>query len=785
LGIAGTTVTFGVIDALFLRPPAGVVDADRLARLLVVRDEGGTHSPAGSPSSYRDFEGIRDGSDSFLDVAAYTWPQMLDFDRGENASQVQVSAVSGNFFSLLGVVPAAGRLFIDDDGRYADSPPAAVLSHSFWSGRLGGDPAVVGRQILIKGKPVTVLGVARKGFIGTGMEAVDVWVTSSMASDLGLSMSPLSRVTAPAYSMIGRLRPGVSRERAAAEAQAHVYVGTEEDFLDPTPGLEVIPLSAASFPGASSYARTTLWLGGASFFLLLIACSSVGNMLLARVASRGRELAVRSALGAERGRLMRQLLTESLLLALLGGVVAILLTVAAGGVIRRFDLPPGVDELHFRVLGFALFTCLLTALLTGLLPAVKVLPRSMASRLGTKLHTGSLRRSILRKALVGFQVGIACILLVGAAIFLRSFLRVMAVEPGFDPERVMVVSMDFAQISYGAADIEAFQNDAMERLEGLPGVEASTRAFFVPLHGSSIRMAWDDLEGNPIPYEQGPLQNYVTPEYFRTMGTGLISAESDFVSGSSSENGTGTVVVSASMAKLMAPDGKVVGECLRRHRIGGCLRIVGVAEDIRYRYLDDAVTPMLYILSDEETDVSAMGPHSLLVRTSDSSPATAAQIRSAVQTLRPGLPYINVDPLEDRVRTQTSTYRLGSLLSSIFGGVALLLALIGTYGVLSYFVTERAPEFGIRRSIGAPAGAILRVTMREGFSPVVVGLAIGLTVAAFGAKFLQPLLFQTSATDPLAFAGVAVVLCVGGLAAVLIPTGRLLRADPGQSVRAE
>ena len=784
LGIAGTTVTFGVIDALFLRGPTGVIEADRLARLLIVRDEGGITAPAGSPSSYRDFESIRSGSDSFVDVAAFSWPGRLDFDRGSDASQVNVSAVSGNFFSLLGVVPAAGRLFINDDDLYEDSPPVAVLSHAFWTARFGGDPAVVGSRILLKGKPATVLGVARKGFIGTGMESSDLWVTSAMASDLGLIRSSRTDIAAPAFSMVGRLRPGVTLERAAAEALAHVPRGNEEDFLDPSPGLEVISLSAANFPGFSSYSRTSLWLGGASVFLLLIACTSVGNMLLARGASRGRELAVRGALGAGRARLLRQLLTESLLLALLGGVVAVVLTYAARGIIRQFELPAGADAVNLRVLGFALLTCVITAALTGLLPAIKVLPDSISSRLGSRLETGSVARKSLRKGLVGVQVGIACVLLVAGGLFLRSFVRVLAVDPGVDPERVMVVSVDFDQMNYGATDVEAFHNDARERLARVSGVESTAVAQFAPFALMSIRLSWSDFAGEPIPFEQGPLQNWVSPDYFRTVGTDFVSSDPDL--GGLQAADDGEVVVSAATAKLLKPDGDVVGECLRRMYRGTCMRIVGVVEDVRHRYLDATVMPMIYFLRDNTTtDLSGFGARTLIVRTSESAPATPAQISTALQTLRPDLPYVRVEALQESVRRETSIYRMGSLLSSIFGLLALLLAGIGTYGVLSYFVTERAPEFGIRRSIGAPAGAILKVTLREGFSPVVVGLAIGLMIAALGAKYLQPLLFQTPASDPLTFAGAAAVLCAGGLAAVLIPTWRVLRIDPGQSLRAE
>lgn len=454
-------------------------------------------------------------------------------------------------------------------------------------------------------------------------------------------------------------------------------------------------------------------------------------------------------------------------------------------VVRQFPVPPSAGRLDARILGFALAVSLLTGLLVGLLPALRASRVNPAEGLKEGSSMASRRRGEMRRALIALQVAMALVLLVGAGLFVRSLRAVYAIDPGVEIDGLMTVSMDFRRAGVPASTQPEVYRAALERLQRVPGVSRAALVLLVPFGGSEVRVPFRVEGRDTAGRENTAAVNLVSAGYFETAGTSILAGR-----GFAAEDALGepTAVVSSILAREIAPNGNAVGQCValwRQVDDGGCTRIVGVVEDARSRFLIPQERPKYYVSWDRGPDAIAWDSPTLLVRWIGDASTGAETLRTAVQGLRPDLPYVQVQPMAERVRSELLPYRLGATLFALFALLALILAAIGVYGVLAYFVVERTPEIGIRRSLGASRRAIVSLVVRQGMAPVVAGLGIGLAIAWAGSSLIGSLLFGVDARDPLTFAAVAVFLLVIALLATLLPARRAMRVDPMIALRHE
>lgn len=777
LGIGATTAIFGVVDALFLRHPAGVAGAEDVVRLYMVRDEGMVKTPSGGPGSYVDYESVRRGVAGFSDVTAAFPSRELDLGRGEEAARIRGRSVAIGYLSFLGVRPEAGRFFLPAEDS-AGSQAVAVISHGFWQRHFGGAQDVIGRTLELDGTARTVVGVVERGFVGIEPDPVEVWVP--LAAGSWREMAPMAGVT-----ILGRLRAEATREAVVTDAEkALAHAAEAEPGLDQTPGVLLGTLVPAGGPNRPPAANLALWLLVMAGMVLVIACSNVANMLLARATSRRRETAVRLSLGAGRARVVRQYLVESLVLSVIGGTAGVGLALWGASVARQFPLPPAAGNVDGRTLLFAVSLALATGLLFGLAPALRAAGTDPAAGLKENASAQRPSRGRVRRGLVALQVALSAVLLVGASLFVQSLTRVHAVDPGFDAGSLLVVSAELQTAGYGPPEQEAFYNEAIARLSGMAGVEGAAMTHFPPFSSSSFGV---DVEvvGNGARPTASTTVNWVGPGYFSTLGT-------DVVRGRPIERGDGSgtepvAVVNESLARQLEASGSVVGLCLNV-RVGvwedACTRVVGVAEDQRSRYLTDGPVAIYLAREQDPAPISWGGP-ALVVRISGPAAALTGSVRTALQALRPDLPFVAVEPVSEIIRPEILPYRLGATLFSLFGILAAILASVGLYGVLGYFVAERRSELGIRRALGATQGHALRLVIRQGILPVAAGLLVGLTAAFAGGRLIEALLFGVDARDPLAFALVPMLLLAVGLLASYLPGRRAARVEPMVALRTE
>ncbi|MGH7446561.1 MAG: FtsX-like permease family protein, partial [Longimicrobiales bacterium] len=487
---------------------------------------------------------------------------------------------------------------------------------------------------------------------------------------------------------------------------------------------------------------------------------------------------------AGRWRITRQHLTESLVLALLGGAAGVLLAYAGMRLLSQFPLPPSAGVVDGRLLLFALAVSLLTGLLFGVLPAVRSVQFDPVQGLKESRAAGSLTHSHTRSVLVALQLALSLALLVCAGLFVSSLRQVNAIDGGVDLDRLLTASVDLRRAGYTEGEREAFYEQALMRLSALPGVERAAIIHFEPFNGSGMAVRWQ-VPGRKAPDgTEGPYINMAGAGYFETAGTRLLAGRT--IDESDQSGGEPVAVVNEAMAKLMADDGDVVGQCVPlRDQVaeGGCTHIVGVVETQRRRYLEEKPVPVVFLARAQARNAVTWGGPALLVRTRDEPAHEAAAVRTALQSLRADLPYVNVRPLAELIRRDVLPYRLAATLFTLFGVLAMVLAAVGLYGVLGYFVTERTAEIGIRRSLGAPVRGVIALVLRQGMLPVAVGLAIGLTAAFAGTRLLAALLFGVDARDPVVFGSAALFLTAVALLASLVPAVRAARVSPMVALR--
>jgi putative ABC transport system permease protein len=779
LGVGANTTMFSCVNALLLRP-FSYETTDRVV-MAWERGVGETNTrDSVAPGNYLDW---RDQTKVFEELAAYG-SQHFSLNDGDQPERVPGARVTPNLFRVLGARAERGRTFSDDEAR-AGSEQVVILKHGLWQRRFGSDPDIVGKSIRVDGKPHTVVGVMPAEFeFPLGFN--EVWTPLVIdPKDEGSRFNHYLQVA-------GLLRPGATVAQADAEVRA-VAERARELYPDSNGGRTAFAetLTAAFTRGARPYLIVLL---GAVGFVLLIACANVANLLLVRATSRQRELAVRAALGASRWRLIRQLLTESVLLALLGGAAGLLFSVwgldlMAKGIPPTFTkYIPGWKNMRVdsTVLLFTLGASLLTGIVFGIVPAVQATRASLNESLkegGQKGAAGGLRRNRMRSLLVVAEVALSLVLLAGAGVMAHSFVAMLSADLGLRPEGVLTMQMSLPREGYeqNQRRIDFFEQ-LVARARALPGVKSAAVINFVPMSRDGTTSSNFRIDGQPEPPKgHKPYANFlvVSPGYFETAGVQIRSGRG--FTAADDERAPRVCVVNESLARRYFPAGDAVGRRLvvdEEHP----WEIVGVAADVKNEDLDeraelefyrplrqDPWRTMALVARGEGADAAALAPG----------------LRGEVRALDSGLPVYNVRTLPEIVDEAVSPKRLAMLMMVFFAVGALLLAAVGLYSVMSYAVAQRTHEIGIRMALGAQARDILRLVLGQGLVLTLVGLGLGLAGALGLTRVMSSILYGVSATDPLVLAGVAVVLALAALLACYLPARRATRVDPMVALRYE
>ncbi len=770
LGIGGTAATFSVVQHVLLRSlPYPAAD-----RVMDITEWARGRSTTVSPPNFVDW---RADNRTFQVMAPYQ-EQNLTLSAGREPERVDAAAVGSEIFDVLAVKPLAGRTFTADEERPGGSK-VAIVGFDLWQQRFGGDAALVGRTAMIEGEPYIIVGIMPRGF--DFPTDVQLWVPLVFGPD---DLSPNQR-GAHYVSAVGRLKAGVTPEQAQGDLEAierrlaaqfpdklSEYSMRVEPFLDNIVGTVRRPL---------------LVLLGAVAFVLLIACANVSNLLLARATTRTGEIAVRSALGAGRLRIVWQLLVESLLLACAGGAAGLVLTswaIHALGSIAPADLPRGIPlAVDLPVLAMVVLLSFATSVVFGLVPAVVSSRADMTGFLkdvGRGADTAAGRRS-LRNVLIAAEVALSLLLLTGAALAMRSFDRLSRVQPGFDPANVLTFNVRVPAARYATvAATERFFREYTARLHQ-PGIRSVGAIFQAPLSPGGFGGTFT-IGGRPPEHDEGRAQvRPVTPGYFETLRIPVVEGRT--VLDTDGAGRPGVAFVSKAAAQAYWPGENPVGKRLRIHVSMGVLEetreIAGVVGDVRTSALDVAPGPIIYVpasqyVSDEMT---------FMVRT-DADPEHALPlVKAQLTALDPEVALSRVRTLDDVVAASTSQPKFRTTILQIFAAVALVLAAIGLYGVVAFSVNQRRAELGLRLALGAHRGDLLRLVVRQGLTPVVAGICLGLAGAAALTSVMRSLLFEVSAQDPLTFAGVALTLLLVAALACYIPARRAMSVDPVGALR--
>jgi len=791
LGIGANSAIFSAVSAFLLRPMA-VEEPGRLVRIFEAHPGSGA-SPHGLDSSfsYPDYLDYRDGARTFEGLAVHRMVQAA-LGVGEQNEALWGEMVSGNYFDALRVRPALGRGFLPDENEAPGAKPVVVLGHNLWRNRFKADRTLVGQTVTLNNQPFTVVGVAPEEFTGTKFGlAMDFWVPVMMQEQITRERRWTDSRGDNRLDMIGRLRDGVTIEQAEADLTA-VTRRLGETY--PESGRRearaaVLPETEGRFEGAASVVKLGSGLALAVVgLILLIACANVANLLLARSSVRRKEIGIRLALGASRWRVMRQLLTESVLLALLAGGAGLLVAFWATDLLRSivpvlpytviFDMSP--DR---RALLFTLGVSLLTGIVFGLAPALQASRPELVPVLKNEqvaLRQGS-RRLTVRNALVVAQVALSLVVLVCGGLLLKSFYNAHSIDPGFKVENGLALTINPGLLGYDDDQRRVFFAQLRERVEALPGVEGAAFGNYLPLaDGSSATgPVWAEGAPEPAPGEGlSTLYTVVSPGYFRTVGIPVLRGR-DF-DRTDGPDAPRAVVVNETLAERLWPGQDATG---KRLFIGGNapLAVVGVARNARYRTLGEAPRPMLYFTQDQRPESDVM----LVVRTKGEPEPLVKAVRAEIATLDRGLPVASVRTLRQHMTWALWGVRMAASLSLAFGLLALLLAAAGLYSVMAYSVSQRTREIGIRMALGAEGRDVLRLVAGQGMALTGVGLALGLAAAFAATRLLSSILYGVSATDAPTFAAIAALLAAVAFVACYVPARRATRIDPMEALRYE
>jgi predicted permease len=783
LGIGANTAIFSLVNTVLLRP-LPVARPNQLVEIYGTLRNGADYTI----QSYPNYKEYRDRTGQVFDgVIAYRFAP-ISMTHAGTSERVWGYLVSGNYFDVLGVHPVMGRWFTPEEDRTPGSYPVAVMSYGCWQRKFAADPNIVGKSVSLNGRSFTVIGVAPKGFNGTEVAyAPELFVPMMMAHEIEPGSEWLESRDSDNIFVVARLKEGVTTQQAESALQAvtlelareypHENEGRGVKLMTPGFFIPDIRNSVIGFTGV---------LMGVVGLVLLLACVNLANLLLARATERRKEIAIRLAIGARRITIIRQLLTESVLLSLAGGVCGLVLAAWINDLVASAKLPTDIAlvidlRIDWRVLSFTFLVSILTGVIFSLLPALQSSRPDLVPALKDEASMGGFRRSRLRNVLVVAQVALSLVLLVCAGLIVRSLQAAQRMRPGFNPENAVALSFDVGLQGYDEERGRAFQKQALERARALPGVRSAALVTTLPL---SLDYSYTTIyvEGQaPVGSSQLPsaIPNTVSPGYFQTMEIQLRGR--DFTTQDDKKD-TRFIIVNETFARKFFPNQEAVG---RRFNFNGpedpFWEIVGVAADGKYNSLGEDPKPAFYrpLLRDYNTSTA------LVARISGDPQTAISALRKEVQSLDPGLPLYDVKTLTEHMQMPLFPARMAAVVLGSFGLMALVLAAIGIYGVMSYVVAGRIREIGVRMALGAQPWDVLRLIVGQGMTLALIGLAIGVVFAYLAARMLTSLLYGISASDPLTYTGVALLLAGVALLACYIPARRATRVDPMIALRYE
>lgn len=786
LGIGANTAIFSLVNAVLLRPMP-VANPEALVSVFQVDER----NPGNLPVSHLNFKDLRAGNATLVDLAAVSFGQVNIQTGAGEAGQEPIQIVTGNYFDLMAVHLELGRGFRPDEDEAPGAHPVAVLSWDYWQNDLGADPNVIGTTLTMNRTPFQVIGVAPRTFTGTfPVGTPSAWVPMAMHQVVQPEQQWYEERRGLFLFPFGRLKPGVTVEQARSNLQAIMATLAAEYPTDNSGrSAEVIPLLEARVnpTGNGIVLATSRLLLGVVGIVLLIACANLANLLLARASKRRRELAVRFAIGADRMRVVRQLLTESLTLSVIGGALGLLLAtwllrlLAASNNVLPIPIDESVIALDGRVLIFTLAVSMATGLIFGLVPAIEAARTDVVSAVKEEALPGE-RRGWLRKSLVGGQVALSVVCLIAAGLFLRSLQQTVRIAPGFDPANVTSVTFNLGREGYDAERGTLFYQQLAERARNLPGVQSTAVAENLPLAGVQIqRSIYLNTTSTSDQDRRFVFVNYVSPRYFETTRIPVLRGR-EFDARDTSTS-LPVAIINETMARQFWPEGEALGQRFVFFGETAPSEVIGIVGDSKVAFLGEDPVPLAYEPLHQDYRTFA----SLLVRTAGPSTGTPAELRGLVAELDPGLTILNVRTLDEQVQASLTGQQTLTVLVGVFGGVALLLAAMGLYGVASYWVAHRTREIGVRMALGAQPGRMLRLVLRQSLTVVCVGLAIGLLVAGLATSVLGPqisaLLVQVNPTDPRTFVATIALLFAVGVLACMVPARRAARIDPLRALR--
>ena len=782
LGIGANATIFTWIKAVLLEPLPGIEQPERLVEVW-----GATRNNSALSLSYLDYLDYRDRNVVFSGLAAHQ-VQPLNLGRGGKPERVWGAVVSGNYFNVLGVKALIGRTFLPEEDRTPNSHPVAVIGYGLWQRDFGADPKVIGRTITLNEHDFTIIGVTPKEF-GSPFAgiALDAWTPVMMKDYVALPHFSLTDRGSRWLMVIGRLKPGVTVVQAQANIAAiarqleRTYRQTNDQM-----GAAVYLLSQSPFSLKRSMQSALAVLMAAVAIVLLIACANIANLLLARAASRRKEVAVRLALGSTRWRMLGQMLTESFVLASCGAAVGLTLAFWTARSLPAF-LPPYGIQVSFDtrpdvvVLAFTLGLTVITTVLFGLAPALQASKPDLVAALkdnAAALEQGQ-RKFPLQHALVISQMALSTVALISAGLFVRSLREAYEADPGFDPHRVLLASFDPFLSGHDDNHGREFYRRLIERVRTLPGVQSVTLARRLPLTLSGIAFANVVIDGYTPAKDEDMHLNYETvgPDYFRTMRIPLVQGR-DFDE-RDNEHARGVVIINETMARHYWTGGDALGRRIKLDK--SWLQIVGIAKDVKNRTLNEALQPFLYVpfLQDYRSNMI------LVARTVIEPKTMFHAVRAETAALDPKIPMFDAKTFEQHIGLSLFLQRMAATILSIFGLLALSLAAVGVYGVMAYAVSQRTRELGIRISIGASRSDVLKLILGQGLTLSVVGLIGGLVTALVVTRFSAHLLYGVSSADPVTFTVIALLLLGVAVVSGYFPARRATRIDPVVALRME
>ncbi|HYL74972.1 MAG TPA: ABC transporter permease, partial [Bryobacteraceae bacterium] len=734
--------------------------------------------------SFTEYQTYRDDNHVFSGLLAY-FPFLSVTLGGDQPRQLYGQLTSCNYFDVLNEHPSLGRPFVASDCATPKSGAVVVLSHDLWRNSFGSDPAIAGKQIILNRQIFTVIGVAPEGFQGTEPVPAAFWVPLTMQPLLEPQLNALEENWSW-LALLGRTKAGVSLPQVRADLSV---IAARIDRL--TPGRSsTLTINTATFLSIPEAHKIVMAVGAvllaAVGMVLLIACANVANLLLARAAGRHKEIAIRLSVGASRGRLIRQLLTESMLLSILGGALGSLLALWSFQAIAQFilsHLPPGTPPIVFnvgpdlRVLAYCALLTLITGIAFGLMPALQASRPDLNTALkeeGSGLGARSTSRGFLRQSLVSVQVAVCMILLIAAGLFLRALHFAQTIDPGFEMKNIASVSYDLRGQGYTAQRAAVFNQQLVDRVASLPGVDAVAQALTTPLsdshHGTGFTLA-GETANRQVEF------NSISPQYFTMLGIPIVRGR-DFTA-AEARAGAHVAIVTESTARRFWPGQDPIGKTLRQDQTAE-FEVIGVAKDAQVSHMAETKSTYLYLPTALDDQLRLQ----LLFHSAAGFAATASGIRAAIHALDPGL-VVDVAPLEDNLEFWRTPARIVAILAGSLGALGLLLASIGLYGVVSYSVSRRVREIGLRMTLGAETHDVMSMVLRQAMRPVIVGAVIGIAGCAAVSRVLSRMLLGISPHDPVAFLGVPVFLLAVALLASYIPARRATKVDPMVALRYE